>query len=125
MLVILTDMSSYADALREVSAAREEVPGRRGYPGMLCNCQIERISVSDYALMLPKPRSLLRGAAALRGTAQKCDRLALARVVTPSPQVSRFRGHAENNPAQDQCAANAYAAAVTCLYHHLLLLMHW
>lgn len=34
VLVILTDMSSYADALREVSAAREEVPGRRGYPGM-------------------------------------------------------------------------------------------
>ena len=35
VLVILTDMSSYADALREVSAAREEVPGRRGYPGGL------------------------------------------------------------------------------------------
>merc|ERR1712013_362174 len=35
MLVILTDMSSYADALREVSAAREEVPGRRGYPGYM------------------------------------------------------------------------------------------
>jgi hypothetical protein len=34
VLVILTDMSSYADALREVSAAREEVPGRRGYPGV-------------------------------------------------------------------------------------------
>ena len=33
VLVILTDMSSYADALREVSAAQEEVPGRRGYPG--------------------------------------------------------------------------------------------
>lgn len=33
--VILTDMSSYADALREVSAAREEVPGRRGYPGYM------------------------------------------------------------------------------------------
>jgi len=31
----LTDMSSYADALREVSAAREEVPGRRGYPGYM------------------------------------------------------------------------------------------
>ena len=30
VLVILTDMSSYAEALREVSAAREEVPGRRG-----------------------------------------------------------------------------------------------
>merc|ERR1712159_558058 len=35
VLVILTDMSSYADALREVSAAREEVPGRRGYPGCM------------------------------------------------------------------------------------------
>jgi len=35
VLVILTDMASYADALREVSAAREEVPGRRGYPGYM------------------------------------------------------------------------------------------
>lgn len=35
VLVILTDMSSYADALREVSAAREEVPGRRGFPGYM------------------------------------------------------------------------------------------
>merc|ERR1711937_602483 len=35
VLVILTDMSSYADALREVSAAREDVPGRRGYPGYM------------------------------------------------------------------------------------------
>ena len=35
ILVILTDMSSYAEALREVSAAREEVPGRRGYPGYM------------------------------------------------------------------------------------------
>ena len=35
VLVILTDMSSYADALREISAAREEVPGRRGYPGYM------------------------------------------------------------------------------------------
>merc|ERR1712178_273744 len=35
VLVILTDMTSYADSLREVSAAREEVPGRRGYPGYM------------------------------------------------------------------------------------------
>jgi len=35
ILVILTDMSSYAEALREVSAAREEVPGRRGFPGYM------------------------------------------------------------------------------------------
>ena len=34
-LVIMTDMTNYADALREVSAARKEVPGRRGYPGYL------------------------------------------------------------------------------------------
>ena len=38
VLVILTDMSSYADALREVSAAREEVPGRRSYPGCVLAC---------------------------------------------------------------------------------------
>ena len=35
VLTILTDMSSYANALREISAAREEVPGRRGYPGYM------------------------------------------------------------------------------------------
>jgi len=35
VLVLLTDMSQYADALREVSSAREEVPGRRGYPGYM------------------------------------------------------------------------------------------
>ncbi len=35
VLVILTDMTNYCEALREVSAAREEVPGRRGYPGYL------------------------------------------------------------------------------------------
>ncbi|TRY49974.1 Vacuolar ATP synthase subunit B [Cryptosporidium tyzzeri] len=35
VFVVMTDMSSYADALREVSAAREEVPGRRGYPGYM------------------------------------------------------------------------------------------
>ncbi|GAG83992.1 unnamed protein product [marine sediment metagenome] len=33
VLVILTDMTNYCEALREVSAARKEVPGRRGYPG--------------------------------------------------------------------------------------------
>jgi V/A-type H+-transporting ATPase subunit B len=35
VLVILTDMTNYAEALREISAAREEVPGRRGYPGYM------------------------------------------------------------------------------------------
>jgi V/A-type H+-transporting ATPase subunit B len=35
VLVIMTDMTNYADALREISAARKEVPGRRGYPGYL------------------------------------------------------------------------------------------
>ncbi|MBZ3875941.1 V-type proton ATPase subunit B [Sciurus carolinensis] len=35
LLVILTDMSSYAEALQEVSAARDEVPGRRGFPGYM------------------------------------------------------------------------------------------
>ena len=35
VLVILTDITNYADALREVSAAKKEVPGRRGYPGYM------------------------------------------------------------------------------------------
>lgn len=35
VLVIMTDITNYADALREVSAARKEVPGRRGYPGYM------------------------------------------------------------------------------------------
>ncbi|KPN29960.1 V-ATPase subunit B [Halolamina pelagica] len=35
MLTILTDMTNYCEALREIGAAREEVPGRRGYPGYM------------------------------------------------------------------------------------------
>lgn len=35
VLVILTDMTNYANALREIAAARQEVPGRRGYPGYM------------------------------------------------------------------------------------------
>ena len=35
VLIILTDLTNYAEALREIAAAREEVPGRRGYPGYM------------------------------------------------------------------------------------------
>jgi V/A-type H+/Na+-transporting ATPase subunit B len=35
VLIVLTDMTNYAEALREIAAAREEVPGRRGYPGYM------------------------------------------------------------------------------------------
>ncbi|MFO7677066.1 MAG: V-type ATP synthase subunit B [Thermoplasmatota archaeon] len=35
VLIILTDITNYAEALREIAAAREEVPGRRGYPGYM------------------------------------------------------------------------------------------
>src|SRR5208283_714214 len=35
VLVILTDMTNYCEALRQIGAAREEVPGRRGYPGYM------------------------------------------------------------------------------------------
>src|SRR5438046_6245034 len=35
VLVIMTDLTNYCEALREISAAREEVPGRRGYPGYM------------------------------------------------------------------------------------------
>ncbi len=58
VLVILTDMSSYADALREVSAAREEVPGRRGYPGGANACvnQFTRFFPLSRLLMPAEPR---------------------------------------------------------------------
>ncbi|NWY20119.1 VATB1 ATPase, partial [Aphelocoma coerulescens] len=46
VLVILTDMSSYAEALREVSAAREEVPGRRGFPGYICDTAMSHTRLS-------------------------------------------------------------------------------
>lgn len=51
VLVILTDMSSYADALREVSAAREEVPGRRGYPGVPLCFEALRMDCLDHVGM--------------------------------------------------------------------------
>ena len=35
MLVIYTDMTNYCESLRQIGAAREEVPGRRGYPGYM------------------------------------------------------------------------------------------
>ena len=35
VLVVMTDMTAYCEALREISAAREEMPGRRGYPGYM------------------------------------------------------------------------------------------
>ena len=38
VLVILTDVTNYCEALREIGAAREEIPGRRGYPGYMYTC---------------------------------------------------------------------------------------
>ena len=35
VLVVLTDMTNYCEALREIATAREEIPGRRGYPGYM------------------------------------------------------------------------------------------
>ena len=58
MLVVLADMTSYAEALREVSAARGEIPGRRAYPGYL---------YSDLA-------SLYERCGRIRGTARVGDR---------------------------------------------------
>jgi len=59
VLVILTDMSSYADALREVSAAREEVPGRRGFPGYMYTDwpPSTREPVVSSAVTVPSPSS--------------------------------------------------------------------
>lgn len=61
VLVILTDMTNYCEALREVAAAREEVPGRRGYPGYM---------YSDLA-------SLYERAGRIRGKAGSVTQLAI------------------------------------------------
>ena len=56
VLVIMTDITNYAEALREVSAAKKEVPGRRGYPGYLYTnlaTIYERAAVSYTHLTLP------------------------------------------------------------------------
>jgi V/A-type H+-transporting ATPase subunit B len=45
VLVIMTDMTYYCEALREVSAARKEVPGRRGYPGYLYTDLITQVPI--------------------------------------------------------------------------------
>jgi V/A-type H+-transporting ATPase subunit B len=52
VLVILTDMTNYAEALREISAAREEVPGRQGYPGYM---------YSDFASIYERAGRVLGG----------------------------------------------------------------
>jgi V-type H+-transporting ATPase subunit B len=56
VLVILTDMSSYADALREVSAAREEVPGRRGYPGKMTTDHARLLLITTKVICIPTCR---------------------------------------------------------------------
>ncbi|MCL2111376.1 MAG: V-type ATP synthase subunit B [Clostridiales bacterium] len=56
VLVILTDITNYAEALREVSAARKEVPGRRGYPGYL---------YTDLATMYERAGRKKRGAGSI------------------------------------------------------------
>ena len=56
VLVILTDITNYAEALREVSAAKKEVPGRRGYPGYLYTdlaTMYERVGRAGSITMIP------------------------------------------------------------------------
>ena len=79
VLVILTDMSSYADALREVSAAREEVPGRRGYPGAARGGACASARRARAAPRRAGGRGGLGGRAARRGA-----RLAPRRALKPS-----------------------------------------
>ncbi|GAB1426657.1 hypothetical protein MASR2M17_00830 [Aminivibrio sp.] len=59
VLVVMTDMLAYCDALREVSAAREEVPGRRGYPGYMYSDLAELYERAGCVAGLPgaSPRS--------------------------------------------------------------------
>ena len=53
VLVIITDITNYAEALREVSAARKEVPGRRGYPGYITMIPILSMPEDDITHPIP------------------------------------------------------------------------
>jgi V-type H+-transporting ATPase subunit B len=58
VLVLLTDMSSYAESLREVSAAREEVPGRRGFPGYMYTGTLRYCALSNEKIWPPSTNVL-------------------------------------------------------------------
>ena len=75
MLVVLTDMTNYCEALREIAAARDEMPGRRGYPGYM---------YSDLA-------SLFERAGRIRGRPRLGD-------PAPDPLDARRRRHATRSP---------------------------
>ena len=63
VLVILTDITNYAEALREISAAKKEVPGRRGYPGYLYTdlaTMYERAGMAKSSLKFPPRSAALR-----------------------------------------------------------------
>ena len=63
VLVILTDLTNYAEALREISAARKEVPGRRGYPGYLytdLSGIYEPVSYTHLDVYKRQPRAMSR-----------------------------------------------------------------
>jgi V/A-type H+/Na+-transporting ATPase subunit B len=79
VLVIMTDMTHYCEALREVAAAREEVPGRRGYPGYM---------YSDLA-------SLYERAGRIRGQAGSITQLTILTmpdddITHPSPDLTGY-----------------------------------
>ena len=57
VLVVLTDMTNYCEALREVSTAREEVPGRRGYPGLHVHRPLDASTSAPAASRAARARS--------------------------------------------------------------------
>jgi len=58
VLVILTDLTNYCEALREISAARKEIPGRRGYPGYLYTDLATIYERPDLPLPRPAPEGI-------------------------------------------------------------------
>ena len=111
VLVILTDMSSYADALREVSAAREEVPGRRSYPGYMytdlstiyeragrvqgSNGSITQCERTKRAGTRTEPRRGGTGRGSCAGTAGVRARLRTSSTLPPHPSSSGARPRAD------------------------------
>ena len=88
VLVVMADMTSYAEALREVSAARGEIPGRRAYPGYL---------YSDLA-------SLYERCGRIRGRARVGHRSSLSSPCPPATSPTRCRTSPATSPRVRSCS---------------------
>ena len=103
VLVVLTDMTSYCEALREVALAREEVPGRRGYPGYM---------YTDLATLFERAGRIARPARL--GDAAPGAHHAGRRPHPPDPRPHRLHHRGADRPLARPRPARASTRRSTC-----------